>query len=422
MKSIRKISATLLALVMIMTGLITPTQFARSQGKKDPGHQQPPVSKTKLEVMEGSGDFKQWVKTLTITSAEKLLFAWYTDEPGVTSAGWMVSDKDFSPPPWTSPTQSPHVIASGHLAPVPQKGQGATFLIDFTKFAPKTPPKNPTSYWVYIMTKNAQRQPVGLPSAAVKIIYRAPSQGAADLSGIPIDKPAPMPVEINLHTFKVNKTNEGEGDDDPYLFIVAIYSDGTTVNPLDLAHSSVRIESPSTTHNNLLMDAHENEPRSGKSYSIPYFVGHFENSILPLQGGLGMQTAMNLSRVGILVIVMEEDNTSDAAANAARKALVHNLRNELNAAIQSGSTPNISALQAKIKDKMIAAAEKETLKDWFAPWGLLDVPDSDDFIGSNFAIFSYAQILDAGIKGLPINLVCASSEGSYTIIGSISRK
>jgi len=422
MKPMRKLTAAILALAMVTTGSIMPKQSARSQGKNDPGRQQTAVSKTRLEVMEGSGEFQQWVKTRTINSAEKLQFAWYTDEPGVALATWMVSDKAFSTSPLSLPTQAPHVIASGPLAEVPQKGHGKTFLIDFAKFAPKTPPNTPTSYWVYIVTKNAQQQPVGLPSATVKIIYRALTiQKPVDLSDIPADKPVPMPIEVNLHTFKVNKTNEGEGDDDPYLIMAVIYADGTTVNPLDLAHSSVRITSPSKTHNNLLMDAHDNEPRSGKSYNIPYSLGHFENAILPLHGAGPLQTAQALSTVAVLVVALEEDGTSDSAANAGQKALVNNLQKELNAAIRSGSPPNPAAIQKKIQDKVTQAVKKETLSDWWAPWGLFDALDPDDFIGASFALCSYKQILDAGATGLPISLSCKSSQGDYTISGSIRR-
>jgi hypothetical protein len=425
MKPIRKPSAALLALMMITTSLMIPAQSARSQGKDENRQRQQPVlevRKTRLEVREGSGEFEQWVKTLTITYAHKLLFAWDTDEPGVATAEWMVTDKVVYLPQSSPIRHAPHVIANGPLTQVPQKGHRAFFEIDFAQFAPKSPPKNPKSYLVHIVTKNAQQQPVGsTPSATVTIIYRAQPASSVDLSGIPAEEPKPMPIKVSLHRFEVNRTNEGEGDDDPYLLIAVIYADGTTINPRDLAHSSVRIDSPSKTHNNLLMDAYDNEPRSGKSYSIPYSLGAFEKAILPLHGAGSLQTAQTLSTVAVLVIVMEEDNTSDSAANAGRKALVNNLQQELNAAIRSGAPPDPEAIQNRVRDRVIQAVKKETLSDWWAPWGLFDAPDPDDFIGANFAIFNYKQILDAGIKGLPISLTCKSSEGSYTITGSIGR-
>lgn len=233
--------------------------------------------------------------------------------------------------------------------------------------------------------------------------------------------PELLPVEISLSSFTVNIPNEGQGDDDPYLFVVAIYVDGTTVKVADLAHSSVRLDSPVKTHNNLGMDAYSDAPKTGKAYSIPSSVGRFEKTILPLSG-LSEEAGRNFSRVAILVITMDEDSTSDAAADAGRKALVDNLQKELNAAIKSMKQPDISALQQRISDKVVAAMKKETLKDWWTPWGLFDAVDPDDFIGADFAMFSYAQILNAGSKGLPIMLNCKSSDGSYTINGTIRKK
>lgn len=396
-----------------------------SQGKNPqqgttPG---PPATKTKLEVKASCGpDCEQWAKALTIESAEKVTLRYSTDQPGATSAIWQLSDKPFFSGSQVSAAQPPHVIASGALGQVPTPGHVSTFEINFALFAPQTAPASPKNYWVFIVTKSSRQQPVGLASAPVKITYRAPSKSVVDLSGIPVEQPTPMPIEIDLQSFTVNITNEGSGNDDPYLFVVAIYADGTTVKPLNLAGSSVRLDSPGKTHNNLGMDAFSEDPKTGKAYNIPASIGHFEKGILPLSGGLSPQTARNLSRVAILVITMDEDNTSDSAANAGRKALVDNLQKELNAAIQSMSQPDIPAMQKRITDKIVAAMKKETLKDWWTPWGLFDAVDPDDFIGADFATFSYAQILNAGANGLPIQLECKSSEGSYTINGRIRRK
>jgi len=420
------LAATMLFVLALALQPIFPSSLA-SQGKNPqqgttPG---PPVTKTKLEAKGSCGpDCEQWVKTLTIESANKVTFRYSTEQPGATSAIWQVSDKPFSSGSQMSPaqaSQAPHVIASGALGQVPSPGHVSTFDINFAVFAPKTP-TTPVNYWVFVVTKDGRANAIGLASSPVKVSYHAPSKSSVDLSGIPVDPPKPMPIQIDLQSFTVNVTNEGIGDDDPYLFVVAIYADGTTVKPLNLKGSSVRLDSPTKTHNNLGMDAFSDDPKTGKPYNIPSSIGHFEKGILPLPGGLPAQTARNLSRVTILVITMDEDNTSDSAANAGRKALVDNLQKELNAAIQSTTPPNIPAIQQRITDKIVAAVKKETLKDWWAPWGLFDAVDPDDFIGADFVTFSYAQIQNAGANGLPITLECKSSDGSYTINGRIRSK
>jgi len=422
MKVISAASNWLLILILALVPMFP--NAAKSQGKKPPQGTTPgpPVTKTKIEAEEFGGEFQNWVKLLTITTPDKVTFRYSTNETGAVSAIWQVSDKPFSAGSAINSGQAFHVIASGALGKVPAPGHVSQFEINFKQFVPSVPPVKPLSYWVFIVTKDAPGNPVGIASAPVKVVYKKSTQPALDLSGIPADKPMPMPIEINLTSFTVHNTNEGEGDDDPYLFIVAIYADGTTIRVTDLSHASVRIDSPSQTHNNLGMDAFSDEPKSGKTYSIPFALGHFSKGILPLSGGLPLAQARTLATVSILVITMDEDSTSDAAVNAARKALVDNLQKELNAAIRGlPAQPNVTAIQQRITAKMIDAAKKETLKDWWAPWGLFDGTNPDDFIGSGFATFSYAQLLNAGNSSLPIALNCQSSEGWYTINGSISR-
>lgn len=154
---------------------LMPMRSANAQGKRSgPGYQPPPpVTKTKLDVMEFSGEFQQWVKSRTITTAEKLTFRWSTNEAGVASATWMVSDKPASFSHLAAAPQAPHVIRSGNLRKAPAKGHITMFDIDFALFVSKKPPEIPRTYWVFLTTKNARNQPVDLASVPVKIVYRA---------------------------------------------------------------------------------------------------------------------------------------------------------------------------------------------------------------------------------------------------------
>ncbi|MDQ3545803.1 MAG: hypothetical protein M3429_04695, partial [Verrucomicrobiota bacterium] len=217
---------SVILLAVISTSLIMPAPPAHSQGKRTQGGTTPapPTTKTKLEAQEFGGEFQQWVKSLTITSAEEVTFRWMTDQPGVASAVWQVSDKPVVFGENIAQSQAPQVIASGVLGSVPKPGHVAMFDIDFAQFAPKTPPSTPRSYWVFVKTRNAAQQFVGLPSASVKITYRKSTQKPVDFSSIPGQTPKPMPIQIHLSKFTVNKTNEGQGDDDPYLFVVALYA------------------------------------------------------------------------------------------------------------------------------------------------------------------------------------------------------
>ncbi len=168
----------------------TPPRTISSQEKK-PGNDDkpsPPATKTKLEAQEFSKEFATWVKTLTITSAEKLTFRWSTQEVAANGGVWKVSDKPVSfgstmtTAVATALQQQPHVISSGSAGRPAATGNPLTFEIDFALFAPKTPPPTPRTYWIFV-TPISGRGPVGqagvrtvgLPSVPVKIVYRKPS-------------------------------------------------------------------------------------------------------------------------------------------------------------------------------------------------------------------------------------------------------
>jgi hypothetical protein len=183
-------------IILTLALLAISPHAAKSQGKNPqqgttPG---PPVTKTKIEAQEFSGDFQNWVKLLTITTPDTVTFHYSTNEPDAVSAIWQVSDKPFSTGSAMTPGQAPHVIASGALGKVPAPGHVSQFDINFKQFAPATPPTAPLNYWVFIVTKNSRNLPVGLPSVPVKIVYHKSTQPVTDLSGIG-DKPASMNYE-----------------------------------------------------------------------------------------------------------------------------------------------------------------------------------------------------------------------------------
>jgi CubicO group peptidase (beta-lactamase class C family) len=176
MKTMRRLRSILFLLVL---GTVMMFSLPASSQKKNPGQgttPAPPVSRTKIEIKEFGGEFEQWVKTLTITSPDKITFRYSTDQPGAVTAIWQVSDKPFSSNPMITQQEAPHVIASGTLGQVPAPGHIHLFEVNFAVFAPNTPPASPLGYWVFVVTKNAQQQNVGVASAPVKIIYRKSNQ------------------------------------------------------------------------------------------------------------------------------------------------------------------------------------------------------------------------------------------------------
>lgn len=180
------IFATAFLLLSLLLAPTLPRSVSSQQKKSGTGYKPPPpATKTKLEAQEFSKEFATWVKVLTITSADKLTFRWFTDEAAANGGIWKVSDKPvFSASNLMTAmaTQQPHIISSGTLSQAPSKGKFLTFEINFALFAPKNPPPTPLTYWVFLTpTSWSGRAPqaVGLPSVPVKIVYRRASSETA---------------------------------------------------------------------------------------------------------------------------------------------------------------------------------------------------------------------------------------------------
>src|SRR6266446_5833721 len=84
-----------LLLGSVITILVFPAPPIPAQSKKPNFGSTPglPATKTKLEVKQFSKEFEQWMKTITITSAETLTFRWSTQEAAANGGVWKVSDK-----------------------------------------------------------------------------------------------------------------------------------------------------------------------------------------------------------------------------------------------------------------------------------------------------------------------------------------
>lgn len=197
-------------------------------------------------------------------------------------------------------------------------------------------------------------------------------------------------------------------------------------------------------------DKHGNDLDTAKTANIPKSTGRFEKTILPIgygladdledvNGSIGQAMKDNTS-VYIVVVAMEEDNTSTSAANAVRNAMRNKFQSIANGVVQkltlaglmNGSTPafNLADLQNELKDKAFDAAKDATLHSgwWtplFAPIVLAQIADTDDCVGCAYKEVTLGQLLKSGPGGIPFQLNLANPsdwEGSYTVRGKIRRK
>jgi hypothetical protein len=227
----------------------------------------------------------------------------------------------------------------------------------------------------------------------------------------------PMPVNINLWNFYLADADEDgtfSDGDEPYLFVVAIYADGTSIKLDDFGNAHVRLQSPTRTHGNII----GGHVTAGTSVAIPADVGQFHNTILPITLPSGnLADAKKTARVGLLVIAMEEDLTPADVVAAGRQALLDNLQTELDHAVRTLSTPDIDQLSKTISDKVRSAMEAQSLNSLT---GILAGVDPDDYIGAQFALWSYADIENAGSNGIPVDMRFEKPGVSYEVSGKVS--
>ncbi|MBW4554418.1 MAG: hypothetical protein KME59_00475 [Trichormus sp. ATA11-4-KO1] len=225
-----------------------------------------------------------------------------------------------------------------------------------------------------------------------------------------------MPVTIELTEFICINADEDSfysNGDEPYLFVAAIYADGTTIDLRKFSDATVRIQSPSKTHGNLRRKG----VKAGHRFPIPSSTGRFTNSILPIAGKLPGNLAKEKSIVGLIVIAMEEDATPTKAANAAQRALVKVLKNDLEQTIRNFDEPDIETLKRNIRTAMQNAIKQGTLRRF----GIFGFLDPDDYINADFATWSYQEIQDAGTRGIPINMTFKKSGVEYRVTGRVRR-
>lgn len=227
-----------------------------------------------------------------------------------------------------------------------------------------------------------------------------------------------LPVTVKISPFRISNPDEDgmlSNGDEPYLFVAAIFVDGTTVDTANLPGSSVRILSPSKTHGNLGI-----EKVDKGTYPIPNSTGLFKATIRPIANVSNLNLAKNLAMVGLIVIAMDEDGTPTSAMNKARQAFVSTLQAELDKSVRKTSPPDVQQLTQKVKNAMIKAVTKELMS---SPggflWGLPGVADPDDFIGADFKIVTYSQIEAAGATGIPIAMSFKNSGVRYSLSGRI---
>ncbi len=422
---------------------------------------------TKVEILVPAGPDKEaWAGAWRDSSPQSLTFRWSNHYPNVESAVWQVStDADAT-----------QLIASGDAGRPPREGSMGSFAIDFRPIVGSSK-QRPLDYYVRVVTYKGEppvvsarpggrilkpstdpptivageadprritrKELAGPPSrpVLVSIIGAGPGTHFSEI-GLRPELLHTMEIEIDLETLEI----VGEGsDEDPYLFVVAVYADGTTVVPeleggnLVFPTSGVRIDSPSQTHENIPGGD------AGDKISIPRSTGHFEKTIRTLgveqlanQFGQGLTEAQKRqvrqnTFVGLVVIGMEEDALpTTETVNESRDELVSELDAAFSSILRGTEVPivgqediempdlvaAVKETTGEIRNRLVESAKTKTL-DELATYLVIPgfptlilapgIANQDDYIGHDTAVFNYDEILEAGTAGLPISLTLSQN-------------
>jgi hypothetical protein len=416
-----------------------------------------------LFVQEYSGDFAQWVYAKTIDAPEDSLFSFQNELANVVGARWQLSSQ-----PMPSDVLSNHFagfLGSGEFEP-PAQGKAKVISVKWKHLVPavihpkgdRPDPAGKKYYFRVIADQGARKTPI-LASNTVAITTKKAKSSikfTAEGLGLTVKQkhPAmfaasPMPIEIDLQELYIG--NDNEDDDEPYLLIAVVYADGTTINPLKMSTSTVRIDSHTKTHSNVPdEDQNGDDLEQGSTAKIPAATGHYEKTIKPIgvefaadledpDGTIG-DGMSNGTAVYVVAIALEEDNTTTEAINAARATMIAGLQKKADAIIQgvtlqdlmSGKPPKFDPkkIQDELKGKVVEAAENKTLTTgWWTPvifqTKIAEISDPDDLVGTATKKFTFGDLLSAGTNGIPFELECSGTadwEGSYTVKGRIRRK
>ncbi len=227
-------------------------------------------------------------------------------------------------------------------------------------------------------------------------------------------------VNLELDSIYVHDEGDGWGNAEPYLWTVFFKVDGEGVavtESLTLSGSPVLHNTPGSHGNLGTTDADE-----GDNITIPAAIGEWQTMLKPIPTPSSLSALVEdvSGVVGVLAVLMEEDNVSDAGANAGHAAL----NNAVAAAIQqivntrTFTNPNVSAaeidaftsdVQEAVKDAIVDQQNFfENLWSWINP---------DDTVGVKVWVWQHDDLDPAVNQNFSHRW---KSEGDWEIFGHIT--
>ena len=231
-------------------------------------------------------------------------------------------------------------------------------------------------------------------------------------------------IEFKLDRIHCHDEGDGPGNAEPYLWTVFFKVDGDTavINTDDLSHVFLQgaptVVTTPGNHGNLgTSDVDEDD-----DVGIPAIIGEYRTIMKPIPlttPVLGKSEVGGM--IGCIVVLMEEDNTSDSDVARGHERLDSTVRDKLAELLGTLSISNPEPTQEDI-DRMtdqIGSTVKDAIKDgvsvveWFFGFG-----NMDDQIGSAVFRFSHSELETAGGGTIPFSRRW-KNEGDWELFGHI---
>jgi hypothetical protein len=228
-------------------------------------------------------------------------------------------------------------------------------------------------------------------------------------------------ARIRLTSVRCIDEGDGPGSAEPYLWTVFFKVDGRTASVTPQLRLSGRSTVVGRTGDHGDLPNHDVD--DGEVVAIPAALGSYSTQLrpIPLQQPLGSFREVG-GVLGVVMVLLEEDNTPSSAISKGHRALDRAVRQALDALIptlgfghEEPTEEEIGVLTDRVSKAVEAAVRDDvSVWDWLGALG-----NMDDRIGSAVVQFSQDALLDAGPTGIGFRRRFRS-EGDWEITGRAS--
>lgn len=231
-------------------------------------------------------------------------------------------------------------------------------------------------------------------------------------------------IEFKLDRIHCHDEGDGPGNAEPYLWTVFFKVDGDTLvvnsdGPVaPFLQGTPTVVGTPGNHGNLgTTDVDE-----GDDVAVPGIIGEYRTIMKPIPLTTPI---LNLTEVGgmigCIVVLMEEDNTSNSAIALGHEALDRTVRDKISEVLGTlsisktePSDEDIEALTDQIGDAVESAiGHGVSVLDWITAFG-----NMDDQIGSALFRFNHKQLEQSGGAPIPFSRRWPN-EGDWELFGHI---